>query len=77
MLVRNLQSMGPASPFDYITVLQEASIFLPKQIAQVAQFFGQGLFAHYKLYNFLLTQPQAHTEHEVSLQVLSFLVQSP
>ncbi|DBA82057.1 hypothetical protein WJX77_010615 [Trebouxia sp. C0004] len=54
---------------------QEASIFLPKQIAQVAQFFGQGLFAHFKLYNFLLTQPQAHTEHEVSLQVETAKVQ--
>ncbi len=55
--------------------MQEASIFLPKQIAQVAHFFNQGLFAHYKLYNFLVTQPQAHTEHEISLQVIPFLAQ--
>ncbi|KAA6414359.1 MAG: hypothetical protein FRX49_00369 [Trebouxia sp. A1-2] len=58
-----------------VCVDYEASIFLPKQIAQIAQFFGQGLFAHHKLYNFLLTQPQAYTEHKVSLQVETAKVQ--
>ena len=50
-------------------MLQEAGLFLPNQITHVAHFFSQGLFAHHKLYNFLFTQPQAHIEHEVSLQV--------
>jgi len=27
------------------------------------------------LYNFLVTQPQAHIEHEISLQVIPFLEQ--
>ena len=52
-------------------------MFLPQQIAKVANFFTQGLVTHVKLYNFVFTQPQAHTEHEASLQVILQLSKSP
>lgn len=51
-------------------MLQDDNRFLPKQILQIAQFFSTGLFAHSKLYNFLFTQPQAHDEQNVTLQVV-------
>lgn len=56
-------------PLTSVSAVQDGSQLLPKQITQIAHFFSQGLFAHLKLYNFLFTQPQAHDEHEASLQV--------
>lgn len=50
-------------------VLQDDDRILPKQILQIADFFTMGLFAHSKLYHFLFTQPQAHDEQNIILQV--------
>ena len=54
--------------------LQNDSSFLPKQIIEIAHFFSTGLFAHSKLYHFLFTQPQAHDEQNIMLQVIVHLL---
>lgn len=56
--------------------LQDDSSFLPKQITEIAHFFSTGLFAHFKLYHFLFTQPQAHHEQNIMLQVSVHLLRA-
>ncbi|KAL3151920.1 hypothetical protein ABBQ32_001051 [Trebouxia sp. C0010 RCD-2024] len=72
--VGELQNILKQQLKDY-TATGDDKWFLPKQILQIADFFSTGLFAHSKLYNFLFTQPQAHDEQNIILQVETAVVQ--
>ncbi|KAL3142889.1 hypothetical protein ABBQ38_003177 [Trebouxia sp. C0009 RCD-2024] len=72
--VDELQTILKQQLKDY-TATGDDDRILPKQILQIADFFTMGLFAHSKLYHFLFTQPQAHDEQNIILQVETAVVQ--